>query len=115
MVSAGAQSIPAMTGLGGYGGAGSEARSGSGAGAATATTNASATQRIGVSPSGEGAAMPSALAGGFEERHDLFHLVRVVEHAAGGAEALLPPDAEELGVGVGQLAAHPVQLGLLVG
>jgi hypothetical protein len=45
------------------------------------------------------------------ELHDLFHLRRVVEHAAGGAEAFLPPDADELGVGVGHAAAHPIQVG----
>lgn len=49
----------------------------------------------------------------FQQRHNLLHFVRVVKLSAVGAQALLPGDAEEVSVIVGQFAAHPVEFGLL--
>src|SRR5258707_3066621 len=57
----------------------------------------------------------SLSAGRFEEGHDLFHLIWVVEHPPGGPEAFLPPDAEMTTVGGGKLAAHLVQFVLFGG
>ena len=38
--------------------------------------------------------MVSLPTGGFEDGHDFLHLIRVVEYAPRGPQALLPPDAE---------------------
>ena len=57
----------------------------------------------------------SSAGNGFEDGHDLFHLIRVVEHTPCGPQAFLPPDAEIIAVVAVQFAAQFVQFALFVG
>ena len=54
-------------------------------------------------------------AGRFEHRHDLLHLIRVIEHPPRGPQAFSLPDAEKIPGVVAQLTARLVQLLLFFG